>query len=508
MLMLTFAAPLAYAAGGSDILLALDHSLSMNNNDPGRESLAGAELFTELLGADNRLALMTFARSVQLITPLTPAEQARGRILVALRRIRMDGVRTDFETLLREGYAHLLDKAAESGAGGSWNGQLILFTDGQLNLGNEADNVTARAAILDDWLPRFAAAGIRIHGLAFSPGADLDLLRELAEATGGQAFQVENPRDLQAAFLRLFEQTDQPSSLPVTDGRLEVDASVKELRLLVPSKPDGEPVRLSAPGNERLQASDRRANLDWKRTQRFDHITITQPRAGSWRVEGGAGEPRAYIESDLDLDVILPVMATRDEEVLLVAQLLYKGIAVDPSALGAIEFSAEILDSSGAPHDPVVLRPRLMDAEVREAILGFDAAGSYQVRVMARGPGFERSKIAHINILASAARAAPVAREPVRLDEHGRPLPFWFQEGGGDEVVASEAAPSVRRTLSEPASSPDLDPLSAPVKPHQKALAILLATNLAIVVVLGAVLAYWWRARRQSSRSREPLDGG
>jgi len=494
MLVLSALVPLEQALA-SDIVLALDHSLSMNNNDPGHESLAGAELFTELLGADNRLALMTFARSAQLLTPLTPTEQARRTLLIELRRIRMDGIRTDFEALLREAYAHLAAQAAESG--GDWSGQLILFTDGQLNLGNETDNETAREAIYNIWLPRFAAAGVRIHGLAFSPAADLELLRELAEATGGQAFAVENPQDLQAAFLRLFEQADQPVSLPVTDGQLEVDASVKELRLLVPSKPGGEPVSLAAPGNERIQAGDQRANLDWKRTQRFDHITITQPRAGSWRVEGGAGEPRAYIESDLDLDVALPVMALREDSVELIAHLIYKGIAVDPGALGAIEFSAEILDQSGAVRDRLSLRAGLTDRESRLAKLHFHAAGSYQVRVIAQGPGFQRSKIAHIGILDVAPK--PVAKAPVAVDERGRPLPFWLQ--GGEEPAATAAPTPAQPPKPEPEpKTPRLGSI-IPAAPHQQALVMLLGANLAVVLLLGGGLAFWWFARRRSRRS-------
>jgi hypothetical protein len=46
-----------------DVVLTMDRSLSMKGNDPDRESIKGAELFTDLLDSNDQLALTTFAQS-------------------------------------------------------------------------------------------------------------------------------------------------------------------------------------------------------------------------------------------------------------------------------------------------------------------------------------------------------------------------------------------------------------------------------------------------------------
>lgn len=469
--------PSGAVRAGHDILLALDRSLSMNNSDPSRESLAGAELLIDLLDAEDRLALLSFGQSVEQIVPLSTLDQSREQILARVRQIRMDGTRTDFEAVLREAYQHLSHHSSGS------DSQLILFSDGQLNLGNEAADRDAHAAILTTWLPRFAASGVRIHGVAFSPQADLELLNTLAEATGGKAFRVTSPEDLQAAFLRLFEQVSPPISLPVIDGQVLVDANVDTLNLLIPSRPGAPSVQLTTPGNEHLQVSDARENLDWKQRKRFDHITIAQPMAGYWKVEGGSDTPRAYVETDLDLALRLPVLALVDEDVDLMARLLYKGAVLDASAetLGEISVVGDISEAGGTLVEHLVLKASDQTPGLYKARTRFGALGEYEVTVIARAGDVERMRSAYLSIV------EPSAPSETQRDADGRPLPFWLQ---GD----------TSGTTSRQQSASD----AAPHPPAQReALTILLLANVIIVVVGGVVVGIWWSRRRRRARDAD-----
>ncbi|NEV64365.1 VWA domain-containing protein [Thiorhodococcus minor] len=96
----------AVSAGSVDVVLALDHSLSMHANDPGRIGIDAAELFVELLGEDDRLALMTFGVDAVTLMPLTPLSStgAKAQASVLLRDIVMNGRMTNFEAALSAAY--------------------------------------------------------------------------------------------------------------------------------------------------------------------------------------------------------------------------------------------------------------------------------------------------------------------------------------------------------------------------------------------------------------------
>ena len=115
---LAFLLPLPAALGSVDILLAIDRSLSMNANDRNRDSIKGAELFGEMLTSRDRLALMIFAQDALLLRDFTPlsAEDSRAGFTAALDSIRMDGTRTDFETLLRAAERSFRKRSASSRA--------------------------------------------------------------------------------------------------------------------------------------------------------------------------------------------------------------------------------------------------------------------------------------------------------------------------------------------------------------------------------------------------------
>ncbi|WP_200374722.1 VWA domain-containing protein [Thiocystis violacea] len=441
LLMLSWGLP----AAAVDVVLALDRSLSMNANDPNRHSLKGAELFGELLGQDDRLSLTTFAQDAPSLMPLTPLSdrQALERILGLIRGISMDGTRTDFTAALRLAYRH------HSASGGDRDAKriLVLFTDGQLNLGNEEATQTARATIIDELVPQFQEAGIQIYGIAFSPEADLGFLRLLTDTTGGRAFRAERPEDIYLAFLKLFEQADLPLTTAVIDGAVEVDANVRELKLLVQRGVNDAPTTLMDPSQHELVAGDQRPGVDWRSTANFDHITIQQPEAGSWKITADSQDKRAYIESDLDLEATIPLLANVDEAVAIAAKLTYRGGDVEARLSGNTRFTATVLDESGAVQQEVELQPDAGQQPLQDhrGVLRFPAPGSFQIRVSAEGEGFERAKTYSISLL------------------RAQPMP-----GGADDTET-----------------------------RRSALALLMLGNLVLAALLGIGIGLWWWRRNR-----------
>jgi hypothetical protein len=438
-----------------EVALALDRSLSMNHNDPSRDSLKGAELFTELLKTGDRLALLTFGHDAQILMPLKALDDQakRKQALGLIRQVVMDGTRTDFSAALRTTYKQLSSGTRDPDA----KRILVIFTDGQLNLGSEAATEQARAEIIDKLIPRFQAAGIQIHGVAFSPEGDIDFLRLLTDSTGGQAFRAQRPEDIYPAFVKLFEQTDQPLTAPVVEGRVEVDANVRELKLLVQRDASGAPTRLTDPSRRELTADDQREGVTWRRTEHFDHITIQQPEAGSWQISGENQDKRAYLESDLDLEAKLPVLATVDEAVTVAARLVYRGQGVDERLASNTAFSATVLDASGVPKQRLDLRPDITAPQTtrrHEGRLNFTAPGPYQVRVTAESESFQRTKILSMSLL--PADQPPATNSDLLFDDD-----------------------------------------------QQAALAIVIGGNLALLAIGGAVGGVWWWRRRKTGLKRD-----
>ncbi|WP_281350238.1 vWA domain-containing protein [Allochromatium palmeri] len=446
------------ATAAVDVALALDRSLSMNSNDPGRDSLKGAELFTELLQSGDRLSLLTFGQDAQILMPLKAlnAQSTREQVLELVRRVTMDGTRTDFSAALRGAYKFL----ASSGRDPDAKRILVLFTDGQLNLGSEAATEQARAEIINQLIPRFQAAGIQIHGVAFSPEGDIDFLRLLTDSTGGQAFRAERPEDIYPAFVKLFEQADQPLTAPVVEGRVEVDANVRELKLLVQRDANGAPTRLTDPSQRELTADDQMEGVTWRRTEHFDHITIQQPEAGSWQISGESLDERAYLESDLDLEAKLPVLATVDEAVTVAARLVYRGQGVDERLASNTAFSATVLDTAGTPKQRLDLKPDMTAPQTtrrHQGQLNFTDPGPYQVRVTAESESFQRTKLLSMSLL--PADQPPATDDDVRFDD--------------DQHLA---------------------------------LAIVIGGNLILLVVGGSLGGLWWWRRRQKTGTRRNID--
>ena len=449
----------APALAAVDVVLALDRSLSMNSNDPRRDSLKGAELFTELLQTGDRLSLLTFGHDSQILMPLKTLDDPsrRNQALDLVRGIVMDGTRTDFSAALRSAYRTLTAGGRDPEA----KRILVIFTDGQLNLGSEQATAQARAEIIDKLIPRFQAAGLQIHGVAFSPESDIDFLRLLTDSTGGQAFRAERPEDIYPAFVKLFEQADQPLTAPVVDGQVEVDANVRELKLLVQRDPNGAPTRLTDPSQRELTAGDKVEGVTWRSTEHFDHITIQQPEAGSWQISGQNQDKRAYLESDLDLEAKLPVLATVDESATVAARLIYRGQGVDERLASNTAFSATLLDAAGTPLQRIDLRPDMSAPQAtrrHQGPLSFTAPGPYQVRVTAESESFQRTKILSMSVL-------PADQPPATSDD----LLFDDEQGA--------------------------------------AIAIVVGANLVLLVIGGiAGGIWWWRRRRRKLEARRDID--
>lgn len=452
-----------FAAARSDVILALDSSLSMRANDPDRDSIQGAELFCNLLGPEDRLSVMSFDVDARALIPMTRLSDAETRAGAAasMRGIQMDGRRTNFEAALRTAYR------AYGQASDDTDSQrvLVLFTDGQLNLGSEDATTGARERIMRQLIPEMRAAHIHIYGVAFSPDADLELLRIMSAQTGGFALKADTPRDIYTSFLALFEQTDQPLIAPIRDGQVKIDSDVRSLKLLVSHGPNDSPVQLTDPSSHRLTLARSKPGVDWQSSPHFDHITIQEPQAGYWEVSGGGADQRAYLESDLDLTIEVPRIAEVGRAVTLGARLTDRGRPIGRHLAEGLRFTAKVAQDGG---DFMKLVELPTDGRSGSASgqLDFDRAGTFRIEITAQGPEFQRSKVSFIDV-------APAGSPLARLPDPG----------------------------------PDAASQTAEAKTLHKALFILLGVNAVLVMLAGLGVVLWrWRARVMRDQDPSELE--
>lgn len=297
LLLLAAPAVVRAAAGDAakDIRILIDISGSMKQNDPQRLRAPALRLLTGLLSKDARAGVWTYAQYVNMLVPHgTVDAHWKERAQQAAAGINSAGLFTNIEEVLVKASAGW--QAADPGI----ERHLIMLTDGLVDVAPDpALNAASRARVVNEVLPQLRERQVKVHTIALSAGADQALLRQLAAATGGWYEQVDNADGLQRVFLRLFEKTAKPDTLPLTANTVKVDASIREMTFLMFRKADEE-IELVTPAGKTLSAAQAPAAVRWHRDTGYDLVTITQPEAGDWHIRGTEDQDnRVVVVTDL-----------------------------------------------------------------------------------------------------------------------------------------------------------------------------------------------------------------
>jgi uncharacterized protein (TIGR03503 family) len=379
------------AAPATDLRVLIDVSGSMRHNDPDNLRRPALRLLVNLLPAGSRAGVWTFARYVNMAVPLgtvNPAWRARAKAESA--RIGSPGQYTDIETAIRR--ATLDWKTPATGV----HRTLILLTDGMVDLGKDpARNAASRERILHDLLPRLQRAGVTVHTVALSDGADQKLLSALALGTDGWFEKARDAQTLQRIFMRLFQQSVPTEALPLRDNHFSVDAGVQDMTVVVFRDKGAAATRLSGPGGQSFDADHHPKAVRWHHDTGYDMVTIAHPAQGGWRIQAAADpDNRVLVVTNLRLQTDpLPGNVLMGEQMAVHAWLSRKDkIETDADFLKLAHFTAR--DGEGMP------TPLHDDGKGADAAAGDGRytvtltralqAGGHELVVTARGPTFER----------------------------------------------------------------------------------------------------------------------
>ncbi|WP_069383915.1 VWA domain-containing protein [Halomonas caseinilytica] len=432
-----------------DVRVVVDVSGSMKRNDPDQLAASAMELLVSLLPEGVSAGVWTFGERIDNPLPLDEVSaQWRERALALPPALRDYQQYTDIETAL--------DRAASAEANG-WR-HLILMTDGVIDLppsrGNKPDIDTAsRQRLVESLAPRFADRGVVVHAIAFSDEADLALVEQLAQRTGGLAAVAKSPERLLGAFLDIIERIFPADQVPLEEGnRFVIDPSVENLSALVFHGPDDEPVTLVAPDGTRYTADTAPDDIRWQVEPHFDLIRVPDPEAGEWRLEGPVGaKSRISVTSPWRLHTSgLPTTLYRGFPVSVEAWLEHDEVGTPlPDDL---RFSVALEGDDGE-----TLASVRLDASDEGRFQGQLPAptqtGNARLMLRAQGEGFERQREQAANVLPAIGVAHDpgnhqlvLAAEHPRLNRGNTKIHGDFQE----RRLQAEAVSETRWRLSLP----------------------------------------------------------
>ncbi|HYF50291.1 MAG TPA: DUF4159 domain-containing protein [Planctomycetota bacterium] len=244
-----------------DVTLVIDCSLSMELSDPQRQRVEAARKFIELArssGGIGRVGIIVFSDKVKRLLPLTAIDDSAA-FAKAFEEIRENGL-TDINGSILEAVATLRDDT------GTASGAIVLLTDGKQEPGEYA-NAHLKAK----------EAAVPVHTIGLGKGADLALLKRIAEETGGTCSDAQRGEDLLKLYATIAGRIAGGRtvfSAPLAgngEAEIPVDGACRSLL-----------ARMTSAGELRVSTAD--ANDS---TGLGDHPLIfrSQPAVGTWRLQ-------------------------------------------------------------------------------------------------------------------------------------------------------------------------------------------------------------------------------
>ena len=191
-----------------DIILIIDNSGSMKNNDPHfltRETVAE---FVSGLADEQRAGLLLFGTQSRLISNLHSSSQLNSRIEAGeLSQIDYLDMWTDTAAAIELALYELKMNGAANA-----EPVIIILTDGIVDTGDKQDSKRRREWIMGGLAQQAHQARVRVFSIAFTAAADYELLQTLSQATRGDYFRILSATDIPAVFNKINQLLLAPSS--------------------------------------------------------------------------------------------------------------------------------------------------------------------------------------------------------------------------------------------------------------------------------------------------------
>lgn len=381
-----------------DAILMLDASGSMLLTDPQHLRNQGAKLFTRFLKEGDRLGIVEFSEGTKIIRPLSAFDPKQiDSVAKDIDRVGETGAYTDILAAVQKAKeifeVNFRDKA---------NQVVVLLSDGKFEpnpkLGSP-DVLSQR--LLEEIVPEARSLGIKFYTLAFSEQADRELLKEIAVGSGGINWYAKTPDEIHNSYADLFLVVKKPQLVPLTKAGFQIDEDIREATFYI-NRQGNISASLMTPDGTVISQETKNPSVKWFGGENFDVVTVSKPIPGNWQISGiSAPDGFATVLTNLKLVTDWPPSINAGEKVLLQVRLYdSQKPVILPEMTGVVQY-AFFVTPTDRISEPVA-RGQLYDDGTHGDKVAGDAifssevlipqVGDYKLRVIARGPTFERNQ--------------------------------------------------------------------------------------------------------------------
>ena len=500
----------------SDVRIIVDISGSMKDTDPENLRQPAVRLLARLLPEGASAGVWTFGQYVNMLVPHREVTNA-WREMAIQRSAQINSV------ALRTNLGAAIETASDDyfTDGDLSRTHFILLTDGKVDISDDpAKNTAEETRILDTIVADLIERGATFHPVALSEAADTDFLKALATDSGGR-FQVADTADaLNLAFLQALNTAVPQEQIPIEGNGFTVDEGVREFTALIfwgeSETSATRELALVRPDDRVVNLSEFPDNVRWAREAGYDLITVNEPLAGQWRINGELGEgSRVTVVSDLRMVVNpLPPSFTLQEPLKLRVGFFEEGEKItNPDFLGVIEVSLSITSEDGRSGTKVLSGEQPPeDGTYRDTVSRLPSAGLYTFDVVADGQTFSRKFSATVGFtMPEGAEPAespePQVTEPALAPEQSEPEPQVSEPEQSGPATAITSPIDVSE-VEEPETPAVPERESAPEEPEEAEPAF--AVPLWMVgaaggglLVIGGLVWFAIRKRKQYQQAQE-----
>jgi uncharacterized protein (TIGR03503 family) len=328
-----------------DFRIVIDVSGSMKQTDPQNLRVPALKLINGLIPTGSRAGVWTFGRYVDMAVKWGRVDDAwRKRADLGADKIHSNALLTNIESALARASVGWDKPDAKA------RRILLLLTDGKVDISSDpAKNAKSRDRLLSKGLAQYKSSGAQIHTIALSDGTDEVLLKQLALETGGSFAVAQNADQLQKVFFKMFERASDPETVALKGKEFSIDASIKEMTLLIFRSPGSQPTILIPPDSPAISLQKTRG-ARWRSGQGYDLITVNKPASGTWRIDAVLDpDNRLMVVTDLKLQVSgIPAYSTPREAFRIAAELYNQGKKIRKNSfLRFVDFDLAHIDVDG-----------------------------------------------------------------------------------------------------------------------------------------------------------------
>jgi tight adherence protein C len=193
------------------VMLALDTSLSMVDDEKLRLEQDAASAFVSEMRPIDRVGLIQFGSTYDLISPFTSNRAALTQ--------KIEDLTAAGNTRLYDALSSALDQTATTVDGSK---AVVLITDG---------HDTASAADLSQVSELIEQTQIRVYTIGIGTDIDERILRQIAQTSGGQFYRALTPDEIGDAFRLMSNQLRNRYELVYSSPATAAEGSIVELRL-------------------------------------------------------------------------------------------------------------------------------------------------------------------------------------------------------------------------------------------------------------------------------------